>query len=132
MKRFICGLAMVLVMCGSVFAVQETMVGPAAIFSSSGLKTANQLSTNVIISGGGIGAFGGILINGDGTNNQTITIYDSAALSSGTVLFKGTCTSSAYTCVFGFPWPIKYDLGLVFYVNAGTPTVVIYYDDRGK
>lgn len=133
MKSFIYGLAIIISLCGVVAAVQETMVSPMATFSSSGSKTGGAATpTTVIISGGGIGAFGGIIMNGDGANNHAMTIYDSAAASSGTVLFKGTCTSTAYTCVFALPWPISYSSGIVAYVNSGTPSFVIYYDERGK
>ena len=134
MKQFIYGLVIIICLCGIVMAVPETMVSPMANFTSSGIKNGSLIATptTVIISGGGIGAFGGLIMNGDGTNNHTLTVYDSAAASSGTVLFKGTCTSSSYTCVFALPWPISYSNGIVAYVNTGTPSFVIYYDDRGK
>jgi hypothetical protein len=136
-KGFIYGLVITVMLCGSVIAVQETMVGPAATFTSSGLKTGsiyNEAASRsmTIVSGGGIGAFAGIVMNGDGTNNHTMTIYDSTAASSGTVLFKGTCTNTAYTCTFAFPWPIAFNNGIVAYTNAGTPSFVIYYDNRGR
>ncbi len=137
LKSFIYGLVITVMLCSVVIAVQETMVGPAATFTSSGLKVGsiyNEASSRsmAIISGGGIGAFGGIAMYGDGNNDTTLTVNDSAAASSGTVLFRGTCTSSNYTCVFALPWPIKYDNGLVAYTVSGTPSFVIYYDDRGK
>lgn len=135
MKSFIYGLVIVVLLCSTVIAVQEQMVAPGAVFTSSGIKYGSYTATptTVIISGGGIGAFGGLVMYGNGTNNASLTIYDSAAASSGTVLFRGTCPAASYTCVFAFPWPIAYSNGLVAHVpDVSTPTFVIYYDNRGK
>jgi hypothetical protein len=137
MKSFIYGLVMVVMLCSGVVAVQEQMVGPADTFSSSGLKTGSIYNESAsrsmaIIPGGGIGLFGGAVMIGDGTNAHTLTVYDSVAASSGTVLFKGTCPAASYTCVFALPWPIAYENGLVAYIDSGSPSYVIYYDNRGK
>jgi hypothetical protein len=132
-KSFIYGLVITVMLCSGVIAVQETMVGPAATFSSSGLTLMGDATpTSVIISGGGIGAFGGIVMHTNGVSSATMTVYDSAAASSGTVLFKGSCLETSPTCVFALPWPIGYAKGLVVYKNSGTGSYVIYYDNRGK
>jgi hypothetical protein len=133
MKSFIYGLVMVVMLCSVVTAVQEQMVGPAATFTSSGLISVGDATpTTVIISGGGVGAFGGFVIHGDGSSSPTMTVYDSAAASSGTVLFRGTCPTSAPTCIFALPWPVPYSNGLVLYRDSGTGNFIIYYDNRGK
>jgi len=136
MKSFIYGLILVIGLCSIVAAVPETVVGPSANMTSSGLKSGsiyNEASrSQAIISGGGQGVFGGFVMYGNGTNDQELIIYDSAAASSGTVLFRGTCTSSAHTCVFTLPWPVVYRNGLVAYTSSGTPSYVIYYESRGK
>lgn len=133
MKSFIYGLVMVVMLCSVVVAVQEQMVSPGATFTSSGLTGMGDATpTSVVISGGGIGAFGGIVIHTDGVSSVTMTVFDSAAASSGTVLFKGACLNTSPTCVFALPWPIAYNYGLVVYKNSGTGSYVIYFDNRGK
>jgi len=134
MKSFIYGLVMVIGICFVVSAAPEQIVGPATTMVSSGIKYGSYTATptTVIISGGGQGVFGGLEIITDGTNNAELTIYDSTAASSGTVLFSGTCPGASYACVFAPPWPIAYSSGLVAYTASSTPTFVIYYDPRGK
>lgn len=133
MKSFIYGLVMVIGICFVVSAAPELIVGPATTMTSSGIKYGSPVATptTAIISGGGQGVLGGIKINTNGSDNENVTIYDSAAASSGTVLFSGTCPGASYTCIFAFPWPIAYSNGLVAYTTS-TPTFVIYYDPRGK
>ena len=134
-KGFVYGLVIVIGLCFGVCAVQETMISPMATFSSSGLKAGSYTatSTTVIISGGGIGAFGGVVMYNDGISTASLVVYDSAAASSGTVLFRGSCPAAAITCAFTLPWPVSYSLGLVAYVpDSTTPSFVIYYDNRGK
>jgi hypothetical protein len=136
-KSFIYGLVITVMLCSVVIAVQEQIVGPSDTFSSSGLKTGSIYNESAsrsmtIISGGGRGLFGGIVMHGAGVSSDTMVIYDSAVASSGTVLFKGTCPNTTPTCVFALPWPIAYTNGLVAYTQYGTPSFIIYYDNRGK
>lgn len=127
MKSFIYGLLITLALCTGLYAVSETMVSPAATFTSSGLKTSSAAIST------GIGAMGGVILYTDGTNDETIVVYDNASASSGTVLFKGTCIGSNYSCAFAPAWPVAFTSGIYAYLTgSGTPTYIIYYDNRGK
>jgi len=126
MKTFIF-ILITLAICTGLYAANDIMVAPTSSMTSSGLKTSSAAIST------GLGLFGGIIMKTDGTNDETVVVYDNASASSGTVLFTGTCIGANISCVFAPPWPVSYDNGIYAYMTgSGTPTYVIYYDSRGK
>lgn len=91
---------------------------------SSTSKTKGRQTADAAIHGA-TGLISAILIETDGTNDATLTIYDNTA-ASGTVVFKAIVTGTADTRFFPFNFPLRVVNG-VYADIAGTGAAYTIY-----
>lgn len=70
----------------------------------------------------------GFIVLSDGTNLATVTIYDNASASSGTVVGKALSNSSQPTSIQSFDNPVKCDNGITVAITGTGAGVIVYYD----
>ena len=89
---------------------------------SSGLKAGG---TNVIWVGKG--TLNGVTVIGDGVNAATVTIFDNASATSGTVLASVFCPITAGTINVVFEAAVRCDFGIVAQVSGTGATALVYF-----
>lgn len=84
---------------------------------------AGSVAANVVATSVGGSVFYGLTINQAGAGAVTITMFDNASASSGTVLFQHSFTAAANgdTLMFSFPTPIVVTNGIT--ATIGTTAV---------
>lgn len=95
---------------GGAGAVYKYGGGPRTIFAKS---IAGGIAANVVGQATG-GVLYGITVNPAGAGAHTLTVFDNATTSTGTVLFTETTTTAANDSplVFNLPVPLKFSNGL--------------------
>jgi hypothetical protein len=115
-KRILLVVAAALLVCATAYA--------QSFVNSSGSKTASAVIYN------GAGSLHGIAVSTDGTNAQTVDIYD-ALSATGTKLIPTwvvTTSSTDRTQYYGFYPPVRYETGCFVNVSgSGTMAYVVYF-----
>lgn len=90
---------------GAAGAVYRYGGGPRTFFARS---IAGAIAANVVASATPVTLYG-FTVNPAGAGTHTITVFDNATTSSGTILFSETATTAASDSplVFNFPTPVK-------------------------
>ena len=99
---------------------QETIIVRT---SSSGLKT----SSAVIVSEGNAKRLCGVLVLTDGSNNATITLYDSSTGATGKILFKATIPAASRFGGAMFNIPVRASQGIYAQISGTGASYIVYY-----
>jgi hypothetical protein len=108
-----------------IFALLMLMV-PFSI-NAEWMAYTTRTSSGLIINGAGV--YHGVKVNTDGTNDATVTVYDSTS-ASGPVIDPTTAYSgSSNSGSSSYAPPLQYKSGLYLQLaTSGTATVTVYYE----
>lgn len=85
-----------------------------------------KTSSGLIINGAGL--YHGVKVNTDGTNDATVTVYDSTTASGPVIDASTVYSGSSNSGSSSYAPPLQYKSGLYLQLaTSGTATVTVYY-----